>query len=91
MTDPTRWGLMAWQAGWVFTLRSMDLWAKPEGAGEELTRMALEKQKAFTDGLFAAGRAAMAGAGPEAVMAAAARPAQRRVSANLRTLRRGKG
>ena len=39
-------------------------------------------------GWFAAGRAAMQGADPAAVMAAAARPAQRRVSANLRALRR---
>jgi hypothetical protein len=90
MNDPARWGLLAWQAGWVFTLRSMDLMARPDGAGAELTRMALEKQRAFTEGWFAAGRAAMRGADPAAVMAAAARPAHRRVSANLRSLRRVK-
>jgi hypothetical protein len=88
VTNPAQWGLLAWQAGWVFTLRSMDLMARPDGAGAELTRMALEKQRAFSDGWFAAGRAAMRGDHPAAVMAAAARPVQRRVSANLRTLRR---
>ncbi|SHK01158.1 hypothetical protein SAMN02745194_03957 [Roseomonas rosea] len=88
MTDPARWGLLAWQAGWVFTLRSLDLMARPDGAGAELARMAMEKQKAFADGWMAAGAAAMRGENPAAVMAAAARPAHRRVSANLRSLRR---
>ena len=78
---------MAWQAGWVFTLRSMDLMARPDSAGPELTRMALEKGRAFSDGWFAAGRAAMRGEMPAAVLEAAARPARRRVSANLRALR----
>jgi len=86
--DPAGWGLFAWQAGWVFALRSMDLMARPDG-GAALTRMALEKQKAFADGWMAAGAAAMRGEAPAAVMAAAARPARRRVSANLRTLRAG--
>ncbi len=88
MTDPARWGLLAWQAGWVFTLRSLDLMARPDVAGAELARMAAEKQKAFADGWMAAGAAAMRGETPAAVMAAAARPVHRRVSANLRTLRR---
>lgn len=88
MTDPTRWGMFAWQAGWVFTLRSLDLIARPDGASAELARMAIEKQKAFADGWLAAGAAAMRGESPAAVIEAAARPARRRVSANLRTLRR---
>jgi hypothetical protein len=88
VTNPASWGFFAWQAGWVFTLRSLDLMARPDGAGAELTRMALEKQRAFADGWFAAGRAVMRGDHLTAVMAAAARPAQRRVSANLRGLRR---
>jgi hypothetical protein len=67
----------------------MDLMARPDGASAELTRMALEKQRAFSDGWFAAGRAVMRGDHPAAVMAAAARPVRRRVSANLRTLRKG--
>ncbi|MFC0385492.1 hypothetical protein [Muricoccus vinaceus] len=82
------WPLYAWQAGWVFTLRSAALLSKPDSAGAELTRMALEKQRAFTEGWFAAGRAAMRGENPAAVMAAAAHPARRRVSANLRSLRK---
>ena len=45
MTDPSRWGLFAWQVGWVFTLRSLDLMARPDGAGAELARMAAEKQQ----------------------------------------------
>lgn len=80
------WPLFAWQAGWVFALRSADLMAKPDSAAAELTRMALEKQRAFTEGWFAAGRAALRGENPAAVMAAAASPARRRVSANLRGL-----
>ncbi|WP_426959459.1 hypothetical protein [Muricoccus radiodurans] len=87
--DPTRWGLFAWQAGWVFTLRSLDLATRADGAAE-LTRLAMEKQRAFADGWVAAGQAALRGADPAAVMAAAVRPAQRRVSANLRAIRRGK-
>jgi hypothetical protein len=85
----TNWPLFAWQAGWVFALRSADLMASPASASSELTRMALEKQRAFADGWFAAGRAAMRGDNPAAVMAAAASPARRRVSANLRTLHKG--
>ena len=83
------WPLFAWQAGWVFALRSADLMAKPDSAAAELTRMAMEKQRAFTEGWFAAGRAAMSGANPAAVLDAAASPARRRVSANLRGLRKG--
>jgi hypothetical protein len=88
MNDPSRWGLFAWQASWVFALRSMDLMARPDGAGAELTRMALEKQRAFTDGWFAAGRAVMRGEHPVAVADAATRASRRRVASNFRTLRR---
>ncbi|MBP0443528.1 hypothetical protein J8J14_01940 [Roseomonas sp. SSH11] len=88
MNNPANWGLFAWQAGWVFTLRSLDLMARPDSSGAELARMAIEKQKAFADGWIAAGHAAMRGESPAAVMEAAAKPARRRVSANLRTLRR---
>jgi len=86
---PIPWGLFAWQAGWVFTLRSLDLMTHPAGAGAELARMALEKQRAATEGWLAAGRAAIRGEAPAAILAAAARPVRRRVSANLRALRRG--
>lgn len=82
------WPLYAWQTGWVFALRSAALLSKPDSAGAELTRMALEKQRAFTEGWIAAGQAAIRGENPAAVMAAAAHPARRRVSANLRSLRK---
>ena len=91
MNDPARWGLFAWQAGWVFALRSMGLANNPSTAAAELNRMAAEKGRAFAAGWLAAGQAAMRGADPAAVMAAAVRPSRRRVSANLRALRRGEG
>jgi len=79
----------AWQAGTVFALRSLTIWAEPARAQALLAQYAFEKQRAFAAGTLAAGRAAMAGADPAAVMAAALRPAQRRVRANHRTLTRG--
>jgi hypothetical protein len=81
--------LFAWQTGFVFTLRSMQLWAEPAKAQAQLAEYALEKQRAFTAGAMAAGRAAIAGAEAPAVLAAALRPAQRRVRANHRKLTRG--
>jgi hypothetical protein len=86
MTNPAGFALLAWQAGWVFTLRSAQLWAEPGGAALALAEMAAEKQRAFAAGALAAGRAAMDGARPDVVAAAALRPAQRRVAANLRQL-----
>ncbi|MFC0407402.1 hypothetical protein [Roseomonas elaeocarpi] len=83
-----RWNLFAWQTGWVFTLRSAQLWAEPATAATSLNAMAAEKQRAFLDGWAAAGRAAIGGAGVQAVTEAAMRPARRRVIANLRQLRR---
>ena len=46
--DPFTYGLFAWQAGWVFALRSAALWAEPATAQAKLTEYVLEKQKAFT-------------------------------------------
>lgn len=89
--DPFTYGLFAWQAGWVFALRSAELWTEPTKAQARLTEYALEKQKAFADGALKAGAAAMAGAAPEAVMAAALMPSQRRVRANARKLAKGGG
>jgi hypothetical protein len=83
-------GLFAWQAGCVFTLRSAQLWAEPAKAQERLAAYALEKQRAFAQGMAAAGRASLAGADAPAVMAAALAPAQRRVRANARKLSRGR-
>jgi len=89
MTTPVRYAWMAWQASWVFTIRSAQLWAAPTMAGSELTRMAEEKQRAFTDGVFAASRAVLRGTRPDLVAHAALAPARRRVAANLRQLTRG--
>jgi hypothetical protein len=82
--------MMAWQAGTVFTLRSLTLWAEPAQAQALLTQYALEKHRAFTAGSLAAGRAAMAGADPARIVAAALRPAQRRVTANHKALTGGR-
>jgi len=90
MTTPASYALLAWQAGWVFTLRSAQLWAQPAGAAAALAEMATEKGVAFTAGAIAAGQAAMLGSRPEVVAAAMLRPARRRVSANLRQLTRVK-
>lgn len=87
MTPPA-YALMAWQAGWVFTLRSVQLWTDPVTATAELTRMAVEKQVAFSAGALAAGKAALQGTRPDLVAAAAIAPARRRVAANLRELTR---
>lgn len=89
MTNPGAYALFAWQAGWVFTLRSMQLGTDPAGASAALLEMLAEKQKAFTDGAFAAGRAVMEGARPDIVAAAALRPARRQVAANMRALNKG--
>ncbi|WP_270938504.1 hypothetical protein, partial [Falsiroseomonas oryzae] len=71
MTDPARMALLAWQAGWVFTLRSAQLWTEPAAAAAALAEMAAEKQRAFAAGAVAAGRAAMLGSRPDVVAAAA--------------------
>lgn len=88
MTSPAHYALLAWQAGWVFTLRSAQLWAEPATAAAALTEMAVEKQRAFAAGALAAGQAALLGSRPDLVAAAALRPARRRVAANLKQLTR---
>jgi hypothetical protein len=88
MTTPVGYAWMAWQASWVFTLRSAQLWADPATAASELARMAAEKQAAFAAGALAAGKAAMLGTRPDLVAHAAMAPARRRVAANLRQLTR---
>jgi hypothetical protein len=87
---PAQYVLFAWQTGWVFALRSVQLWAEPATAQAALTAMALEKQRAFAEGAVAAGRAALRGAEAQAVLAAALAPARRRVAANARALGRPK-
>jgi hypothetical protein len=88
--DPFTYGLFAWQAGWVFALRSAELWTEPAKAQARLTEYALEKNKAFAEGAVKAGAAAMVGAFPEAVVAAALAPSRRRVRANARKLSMGR-
>ena len=88
--NPFTTALFAWQTGFVFTLRSMQLWAEPAKATAQLTEFALEKQRAFMAGAMAASQVAMTGADAPAVLAAALGPAQRRVRANARKLFRGR-
>jgi hypothetical protein len=80
--------MLAWQAGTVFTLRSQTMWSDPARAQLLLTQYAMEKQRAFAVGTAAAGRAALAGADPAAVLQAALLPAHRRLRANHRALTR---
>jgi hypothetical protein len=87
--DPFTAAAFAWQAGFVFTMRSAQLWVQPAQAQAQLTAYALEKQRAFSAGAVAASQAMLAGAAAPAVMAAALAPAQRRVRANLKALTRG--
>ena len=89
--DPFTYGLFAWQTGWVFALRSAELWTEPAKAQSRLAEYALEKQKAFATGAVRAGAAAMVGSAPELVMAAALAPSRRRVRANARKLAKGGG
>ena len=84
--NPFTTALFAWETGFVFTLRSLRLWAEPAKAGAQLTEYALETQRAFPAGAIAAGKAALAGADVPAVAAAALEPARRRVRANARKL-----
>lgn len=86
--DPFTAATLAWQAGTVFTLRSLGLLAEPARAARLLTDYAIEKQRAFAAGALAASRAALTGADPAAVLAAALRPAHRRLRANHRRLTR---
>ncbi|WP_237216923.1 hypothetical protein, partial [Falsiroseomonas oryziterrae] len=81
MTHPFGYAMLAWQAGWVFTLRSAQLWTEPATATAELARMAGEKQRAFAAGALAASKAALLGTRPDLVAAAAIAPARRRVAA----------
>ncbi len=61
--------------------------AEPHNAGTALMRMAMEKHRAFSQGAVAAGAALARGDAPDAVMAAALRPARQRVRRNVK----GKG
>jgi hypothetical protein len=86
--NPFATALFAWQAATVCSMRSWQLLTEPAQAQARLTEYVLEKQRAFTEGALKAGEAAMRGADGPAVMAAALRPAQRRVAANVRMLRK---
>lgn len=84
---PSAWsmGLFAWSAGMVFLTRGTQLLSDPK-AGATLAGMAAEKQRAFTEGAFAAGRAALRGASPAHVRAAGLAPARRAVRRNFAKL-----
>ena len=76
------------EAHTVMLRRSIALLAaEPHQAGPALMMMAVEKHIAFSEGAAAAGLALARGATPEVVMAAAIRPARKRVRRNVR----GKG
>ncbi|WP_198369690.1 hypothetical protein [Roseomonas rosulenta] len=83
MTLFDTWRFLA-EAQTVMLRRSLALWAEPHAAGPALARMVTEKQRACLDGAIAAGFAAARGAHPAVVLAAAVRPARRRVRRNLR-------
>ncbi|GGJ16240.1 hypothetical protein GCM10011320_24440 [Neoroseomonas lacus] len=81
------WRFMT-EAHTVMLRRSLALLAaEPHQAGPALMMMAVEKHIAFSEGVAAAGLAAVSGASPEVVMAAALRPARKQVRRNVR----GKG
>lgn len=81
----------AWlaEAGWVFLMHSAQLLADPAKAGSRLAALGAEKQAAFAKGAAKAGLAALRGARPAAIAAAALAPARGRVRANARKLRKG--
>lgn len=80
--------MMAWHAGFVFTMRSMQLWAEPTHAAPRLMQHAAEKQRAMLQGMVGVTAAMVRGVAPLAVMEAALEPARRRVAANARGLAR---
>ena len=88
MIHPGVWVLMAWQAGAVFALRSLQLWADPLRAAPRMLAHAAEKQRAMARGARGVTAAMAEGAAPHVVMQAAFEPARRRVAANARTMAR---
>lgn len=88
--DPIALGFFAWQASWVFALRTASLAGDPMNAGARLADMVTEKQRAFTAGMMGAAAAMAVGSRPDVVAAAAMRPAQRRVAVNARRLASGR-
>jgi hypothetical protein len=87
--NPFALAALAWQASTVITLRTLTLWTQPAQAQLLLAQYALEKHRAFQAGSVAAQRAARAGADPGKVMAAALRPAERRLRQNYRQIGTG--
>ena len=83
--DMLRLGLEAQAVIAMRTAGMMGLWAtRPQ----ELSRMVREKPEAAAAAWIAATRAAMGGAGPEAVFRAALAPVKRRTGSNARRLAR---
>ena len=85
---PDRWLMMAWQAGAVFSLRSLELWTEPAHAAPRLMAHVAEKQRAMLRGMASVTAAAARGAAPLVLLEAALEPARRRVAANARGLAR---
>lgn len=81
--------MFAWQASWVFAMRSASLAGDPLNAGARLADMVSEKQRAFTAGMMGAAAAMAVGSRPDVIAAAAMRPAQRRVAVNAGRLANG--
>jgi len=79
---------MAWSASFVVPLRLMRMSSGGPEAVAEAVRMVTEKQTALVEGMVGASRAAARGADAVVVAAAAARPAERRLRANLRRLQK---
>ncbi|WP_431283050.1 hypothetical protein ACQW02_27245 [Humitalea sp. 24SJ18S-53] len=88
--DPLSFGMFAWQATWVFAMRSASLAGDPINASARLADMVDEKQRAFTAGMMGAVAAMAVGSRPDVVAAAAMRPAQRRVAVNAKRLATGR-
>jgi len=84
--DVAAFARFAWEAGEVFTRRSIGLVQNPAEAGFRLSDMVLEKQRAFAEGAMAAWDAALIGTRPDLVAEAALLPAQRQVAQNHRQL-----
>ncbi len=88
---PNHFAAYAWfaEAGWVFAMHSVQLWADPARASARLAVLGAEKQKAFAEGAMKASTAALSGARPEAIAKAAMASARRRVRANARKIQKG--
>lgn len=77
------------EAGRVFVTHSLQLAARPQGAPARLAKLGAEKQRAFSEGLLAAGWQILQGAPPRRIARAAMAPVKGRVRSNARRLSGG--